>query len=103
MTSGYGSLQFAFLGTYTPMLILSCRRRQAYIPGTGHYNCAGLYGTTCTVPQPKWRHRLRVTWDTPWDVELLGQLALPQRHEARWQPVKSPAERELLFERRGLF
>jgi outer membrane receptor protein involved in Fe transport len=31
------------------------------------YDCAGLYGTTtCAQPRPKWRHRLRLTWTTPW-------------------------------------
>jgi outer membrane receptor protein involved in Fe transport len=31
------------------------------------YDCAGFYGTsTCAQPRPKWRHRLRLTWTTPW-------------------------------------
>jgi outer membrane receptor protein involved in Fe transport len=33
--------------------------------------CAGLYLSDCTaVPLPKWRHRLRVTWQPPWNVDL---------------------------------
>jgi outer membrane receptor for ferrienterochelin and colicin len=34
------------------------------------YNCAGLYGLTCGSPAPKWRHKLRLTWATPFDVEF---------------------------------
>jgi outer membrane receptor protein involved in Fe transport len=30
------------------------------------YDCAGLYGTICGVPGPKWRHRLTAAWSTPW-------------------------------------
>ncbi|HEX4159405.1 MAG TPA: hypothetical protein VHY79_13100, partial [Rhizomicrobium sp.] len=29
----------------------------------------GLFGTTC-VPSPKWRHKFRVTWTSPWDVDV---------------------------------
>jgi iron complex outermembrane receptor protein len=33
-------------------------------------HCAGLFGLTCGTPAPKWRHKLRVTWSSPWDVDL---------------------------------
>jgi len=69
-TSGYGSVQFAFVGTYTQQFEVEPLAASGTYPGTGSYNCAGLYGTICTVPQPKWRHRLRVTWATPWDVDF---------------------------------
>ena len=29
------------------------------------YNCAGYYGGTCGVSDPKWKHKIRVTWPTP--------------------------------------
>lgn len=32
--------------------------------------CEGLYGATCGTPSPKWRHKLRVTWSSPWDFDL---------------------------------
>lgn len=32
--------------------------------------CAGMYGTVCGTPIPKWRHKVRVTWTTPWDVDF---------------------------------
>jgi iron complex outermembrane receptor protein len=36
------------------------------LPGQPAYDCAGLFGPTCGVPSPKWRHNARVTWETPW-------------------------------------
>jgi outer membrane receptor protein involved in Fe transport len=46
------------------------------IPGQGSYDCKGLHGATCGVPSPKWRHKLRGSWTTPWNVDL----ALTWRH-----------------------
>ena len=37
------------------------------------YDCAGLYGVTCQTVNPKWRHNLRVSWQTPWRVLLSAQ------------------------------
>jgi outer membrane receptor protein involved in Fe transport len=39
------------------------------------YNCAGLYGAICSSggdpgPNFKWRHNARLTWLTPWDVDV---------------------------------
>lgn len=28
----------------------------------GTYDCAGLFGQSCGIPLPKWRHKLRATW-----------------------------------------
>nr|WP_314545137.1 TonB-dependent receptor [uncultured Massilia sp.] len=39
-------------------------------PGMGSYDCAGLFGPSCGTPLPKWRHKLRGTWSTPWNVDL---------------------------------
>lgn len=41
-------------------------------PGSGSYDCAGLFGTSCNngSVNPKWRHNLRVGWDTPWNLLL---------------------------------
>ena len=36
------------------------------LPGLPTYDCAGYYGNTCGTPNPKWRHKIRATWDTPW-------------------------------------
>ncbi len=39
------------------------------------YDCAGLYGATCSgqtgQPTPRWRHRWSVTWETPWQSTSL--------------------------------
>ena len=44
-------------------------------PGSGTFDCAGLFGSTCDngSVNPRWRHNLRVTWETPLDVLLSAQ------------------------------
>ena len=37
------------------------------------YDCAGLYGVTCQTVNPRWRHNLRLSWQTPWNVLLSAQ------------------------------
>ena len=59
-----GGLAFAFLGTYTQSF------KVTPLPGAHEYDCAGLFGLTCGTPIPTWRHRLRVTWTSPWDFDL---------------------------------
>ncbi|HEY5338661.1 MAG TPA: TonB-dependent receptor, partial [Rhizomicrobium sp.] len=59
-----GSLSFNLLGTETQQFKIQP------VPGDHIYDCAGLFGLTCGTPIPKWRHKLRVTWSTPWDVDL---------------------------------
>lgn len=72
---GYGGLNFNFIGTF-----LQQYQNQGAPPSSpffaGVLNCAGLYGPTCagsgisvsTPVFPRWRHKLRTTWDTPWDL-----------------------------------
>jgi iron complex outermembrane receptor protein len=31
-------------------------------PEVGRYDCAGLYGLTCGLPTPRWRHRITIGW-----------------------------------------
>ncbi len=44
------------------------------LPGTtvGAFDCQGTYGPSCKAfgggPRPKWRHQMRATWATPWNV-----------------------------------
>ena len=40
------------------------------IPGLGKYDCAGLYGSDCGTPLPEWRHKARLTWFMPWNVDV---------------------------------
>ncbi len=62
----WGSLNFALIGTYLDKFT------QEPVPGLAaiKYDCAGLFGTTCGTPAPKWRSKFRTTWSTPWDVDL---------------------------------
>ena len=60
----YGGLTVDMLGTYTKEFVLEP------IPGLGDYNCAGYHGGTCGAPQAKWRHKVRATWATPWNVDM---------------------------------
>lgn len=46
------------------------------IKGLGKFDCAGLVGPNCGNPNPVWRHKIRGTWATPWNVDL----ALTWRH-----------------------
>ncbi|MBL8771596.1 MAG: TonB-dependent receptor [Phenylobacterium sp.] len=56
-----GGLTMSFVGTYLDKL------QTKPLPGDAYYDCAGLYGTVCGVPGPEWRHKLRLTWNTPFE------------------------------------
>ena len=62
-----GQIAITFNGTWTEHLVFEP------IPGAGTYDCAGLYGNTCGVPTPKWKHQLRISYITPWKFTLSGQ------------------------------
>jgi outer membrane receptor protein involved in Fe transport len=59
----WGSIDANFAGTRLALA-------QTDVPAQGTYDCAGLFGPTCGVPQPRWRHTLRSTWSTPWTIDL---------------------------------
>jgi outer membrane receptor protein involved in Fe transport len=66
-----GALSFNLQGT-----LLNKYIDQPYTGGTT-YDCAGLFGPICGTSGglaspvfPKWRHKLRVTWSTPWDIDV---------------------------------
>jgi len=61
---GYGRLDLAVTGTYLKEFL------QEDVPGTGTYDCAGLFGPSCGTPMPEWRHKARVNWATPWGVDM---------------------------------
>ncbi len=60
---GSGRLSTSLLGT-----LLSNSSTEP-LPGLS-YDCKGLYGATCGTPSPKWRHKLRTTWSTPFNMDL---------------------------------
>jgi outer membrane receptor protein involved in Fe transport len=62
-----GSISASLVGTWLDELDTQP------LPGGPSYNCAGLFGTVCSngaspsgAPSPRWRHKMRVTWTTPW-------------------------------------
>lgn len=61
---GYGGLNVNFVATYLKEFKIE------EFAGLGEYDCAGLYGPTCGTPLPEWRHKLRATWETPWNVDV---------------------------------
>jgi outer membrane receptor protein involved in Fe transport len=69
LPAGWGTFSAALNGayllhdTFTPF------------PGAGTYDCAGLFGSTCSngSVNPHWRHNLRLNWDTPWNAMLSVQ------------------------------
>ncbi|MBL8513920.1 MAG: TonB-dependent receptor [Betaproteobacteria bacterium] len=73
LPGGWGGYNVAFNGTK-----LRSNENEP-IPGGGSYDCAGYHGPTCLVPSPKWRHKLRGSWTTPWNVDV----ALTWRHIAK--------------------
>ncbi len=63
MPAGWGTFSTSLNGTYLLHLTTTP------YPGSGSYDCAGLFGSSCfdgTV-NPHWRHNLRLNWDTPWN------------------------------------
>jgi len=68
-----GTLGFSFLGTWLN------KWEFEPIKGGGKFDCAGFFGPQCSQakgPLPTWRHKVRATWATPWDV----QMAVTWRH-----------------------
>ncbi len=64
-----GSVGFSLVGTYLDSF------KVTQLPGAlsvGTYNCAGYFGATCGTPLPKWRHSFRLTWDTPYGIQVSG-------------------------------
>ncbi|MDB5467421.1 MAG: TonB-dependent receptor [Phenylobacterium sp.] len=65
----WGSLALNLVGTYTKEYVTQPTT------GGGTFDCAGLFGVVCSSnaqggPIPKWRHKFRVTWTTPWPVTV---------------------------------
>ena len=60
-----GTLSFAMTGTWLDELITD--EGGSRTP----YDCAGMWSgdANCGIPSPEWRHRLRISWETPWNVE----------------------------------
>jgi iron complex outermembrane recepter protein len=71
LPDGWGRLQANLTGAYVQ------HNESTIYSGASTFDCAGLFGNTCggtigTV-NPRWRHNLRVTWDTPWNLLFSAQ------------------------------
>lgn len=62
--SDSGSLSVNFIGTWVDKLSTLASDLDKPL------ECAGHYGPNCGTPTPTWRHKMRVTWTTPWDLSL---------------------------------
>jgi len=83
--AGMGKLDFSLVGT-----ILN-KYQVEDVPGLPSYDCVGYFGDTCGTPMPEWRHKLRATWTTPWDI----QLAATWRHIAEVEFDKRSSQTRL--------
>ncbi|MCE9522220.1 MAG: TonB-dependent receptor [Alphaproteobacteria bacterium] len=59
-----GSLTLGVVGSYYDSAETN------YGPGFETFECVGFYGLVCGNPTPEWKHRLRTTWASPWDVDF---------------------------------
>src|SRR5688572_13642991 len=70
----FGSLSFNLTGTYLDELVTTPAPGIDVHPDPDvtqdWYDCVGFYSTVCFTPKPEWRHRLRTSWQTPWDLDL---------------------------------
>jgi iron complex outermembrane receptor protein len=64
---GIGSFNFNMVGTYLDRLTIDNDLVD------GRFDCAGLYGPTCGVPSPEWRHKARLTYNHASGVGLSVQ------------------------------
>ncbi len=64
----FGPISFNYVGTYTSEF------KYQSIPHAVPYDCDGLYGAVCGNPTPKYRHKFRATWQTPfYGISLSSQ------------------------------
>lgn len=63
LTPHFGSLLWSLNGSYI------IHNSTTPLPGGGSYDCGGLFGSTCQTFTPRWRHNLRTTWVSPWNLD----------------------------------
>lgn len=61
---GHGRVSISFNGTYLlhNKTEVTLHNDDGTISSNGYYDCKGFYGDFCGVPNPTWRHKLRVTY-----------------------------------------
>ncbi|WDI32451.1 TonB-dependent receptor [Hyphococcus flavus] len=63
---GWGSMNFNYVST------ILMESSSVPVPGvTTTVECKGLYrGNNCVGPIPTYKHRMRTTWQTPWNIDV---------------------------------
>jgi outer membrane receptor protein involved in Fe transport len=64
LPGGMGGLAVNLIGTYLREFV------SEPVSGLGTYDCQGLFGPTCGTPLPEWRHKARLSWTTPIDLDV---------------------------------
>jgi iron complex outermembrane receptor protein len=69
LAGGWGALAVSLTGSWLQHNSSTPYRSAA------SYDCAGLFGNSCLggAVIPTWRHNLRLTWETPWNVQFSAQ------------------------------
>jgi iron complex outermembrane receptor protein len=71
-----GSISASLVGTWLDTLVTQP------LPGGPSYDCAKLYGLVCGTPNPDWRHKARLTWNTPYSY---GDWVKSLSFSAQWR------------------
>lgn len=61
-----GSVTISMLGTYQHKFTIDLGGLST------PFKCAGRFGFGCFTPVPRWRHKARLTWDTPSGISVSG-------------------------------
>jgi len=69
MAAKAGNLSFSFTGS------VALDNPIDVTPGVSEFDCSGYFGPNCsgagpTSPVPRWRHRLRTTWETHYGFDV---------------------------------
>ena len=91
---GNSFLNFNLMGTY---LI-----HENVNTGLYAYDCVGLFGNTCHIPQPHWRHRFQVSWETGkatltlgWRMQGSVKVDASSNQEALYNAARIPTYKEV--------
>jgi outer membrane receptor protein involved in Fe transport len=71
-----GTVSVSLIGTYLQSLVnepVPANPLTRQSASTSAYDCAGLYGEICGTQAPRWRNKLRLTWASPFDVQVSVQ------------------------------
>jgi iron complex outermembrane recepter protein len=93
---GAGALRTELVGTILNELITD----PGAASGAPIYDCVGLHSGRCGTPNPEWRHRIRATWQTPWDADLAVTW---RRYGEVDRDLGTPIELDYTFEAENYF